>query len=68
MELYKLTALQLTIKSNWTQFAKNSVRMVVVSTVFIVFMVYETVVIERKIDLVLTLPHIFSFIVIIKKN
>jgi hypothetical protein len=38
--------LQLTIKSNWTQFVKNSVRMVVVSTVFIVFMVYETVVIE----------------------
>jgi hypothetical protein len=41
--------LQLTIKSNWTQFDKNSVRMVVVSTVFIVFMVYETVVIEWKI-------------------
>jgi hypothetical protein len=43
------TVLQLTIKSNWTQFVKNSVRMVVVSTVFIVFMVYETVVIEWKI-------------------
>jgi hypothetical protein len=43
------TVLQLTIKSNWTQFAKNSVRMVVASTVFIVFMVYETVVIEWKI-------------------
>ena len=39
MFLYDLTVLQLTIKSNWTQFAKNSVRMVVVSTVFIVFMV-----------------------------
>jgi hypothetical protein len=49
MFLFGPTVLQLTIQSNWTQFAKNSVRMVVVSTVFIVFMVYETVVIERKI-------------------
>jgi hypothetical protein len=49
MFLFGPIVLQLTIKSNWTQFAKNSVRMVVVSTVFIVFMVYETVVIERKI-------------------
>jgi hypothetical protein len=49
MILFEPTVLQLTIKSNWTQFDKNSVRMVVVSTVFIVFMVYETVVIEWKI-------------------
>jgi hypothetical protein len=48
MFLFEPTVLQLTIKSNWTQFANNSVRMVVVSTVFIVFMVYETVVIEWK--------------------
>jgi hypothetical protein len=48
MFLFGPTVLQLTIKSNWTQFANNSVRMVVVSTVFIVFMVYETVVIEWK--------------------
>jgi hypothetical protein len=34
-----LTTNMLTIKSNWTQFAKNSARMMVVSTVFIVFMV-----------------------------
>ena len=48
MFLFEPTVLQLTIKSNWTQFANNSVRMVVVSTVFILFMVYETVVIEWK--------------------
>ena len=49
MILFEPTVLQLTIKSNWTQFDKNSVRMVVVSTVFIAFMVYETIVMEWKI-------------------
>lgn len=46
MFLFELTVLQLTIKSSLTQFAKSNMRVVVVSTAFTVFMVFETVVKE----------------------